>query len=188
MDWRAIVTGLALCGLAAGAGGAGDLEQRAVRAVERHRLVEARGLYRRLAAEQPHVLGHQVWVGRISSWLNDYATATVAFDRVLAADPHHVEALVGKAYVALWRDRFAEADTLLVRAAAVAPNDPQVQLAFARSYHFQGDDAAAARHVARALALDPGSADARELGRRLAPAPERPGLLARLRRLLTGRS
>jgi tetratricopeptide (TPR) repeat protein len=181
------ITGL-LLGVAVGAQGAGDLERRAVAAVAAHRLVEARGLYRTLAAEEPAAVDHQVWVGRLSSWLGDYTGAATAFDRVLADHPDHVEALVGKAYVAMWQGRFASADALLGRAAKVLPDDAEVQLAQARSYHFQRRDRDAARHVARVLALEPGRAEAQDLQRRLAPAPARPGFLARLKRILTGRS
>jgi len=178
----------ALLGLAVGAQGAGDLERRAAEAVAAHRLVEARGLYRTLAAQEPAALRHQVWVGRLSSWLGDYPGASAAFDRVLARDADNVEALVGKAYVAMWQDRFAEADALLGRAAAISPDDAEVQLALARNYHFQGRDRDAARHVEHVLALDPGRSEAQELQRRLALAPARPGFLARLKRILTGRS
>jgi predicted Zn-dependent protease len=177
-----------LLGTSVCAAGAADLEHQAADAVVAHHLVEARDLYRRLAAQHPEQVGHQIWVGRLSSWLNDYGTADAAFDQVLAADRDNVEALVGKAYVAMWQDHLAEADRLLARALAAAPDDPQVHLALARKGHFQGDDRAAARHVARVLALDPGCTDAQELARRLSPAPEPPGFLARLKRLFTGRS
>jgi tetratricopeptide (TPR) repeat protein len=182
------VVAVLLLGLAVGARGAGELERRAAAAVAAHRLVEARGLYRRLAAEEPGVVAHRLWVAWISSWLGDYATANATFDEILAADPRAAEALVGKAYVAMWQDRFPEAGGLLRRAVAAAPDDVEVQLALARCYHFQGKDRRAARHVARALALDPGSLDAQELQRRLAVAPEPPGFIARLKRLFTGRS
>jgi predicted Zn-dependent protease len=171
-----------------GAMGAPDLECRARDAVAAHHLVEARNLYRRLAAEHPETVEHQIWVGRLSSWLNDYTTANAAFDRVLAADPDNAEALLGEAYVAMWQGQFALADDLLVRAARAVPDDARVQLALARNYHFQHKEREAARHVARALALDPGSIDAQELQRRLAPPPARPGFLAWLKRLFTGRS
>lgn len=189
MDSR-IRVGLAavLLSFAGGVEGAEDLERRAAAAVAAHRLVEARTLYRTLAAEQPAVVGHQVWVGRLSSWLGDYASARAAFDRVLAADPANVEALLGKAYVAMWRGRFDQAGLLLDRATTVAPDDPDVQLALARNYHFQGKDRDAARHVERVLALQPGRGEAQDLQRRLTLAPERPGFIARLKRILTGRS
>jgi predicted Zn-dependent protease len=177
-----------LLGMSVGALRAADLEHRAADALAAHHLVEARELYRRLAAQHPDDVHHQIWVGRVSSWLNDYGAAEAAFDQVLTADAGNVEALVGKAYVAMWQDRFAEADGLLARALAAAADDPQVHLALARNEHFQGNDRAAARHLARALALDPSSTDAQELARRLSPAPEPPGFLARLRRLFTGRS
>jgi tetratricopeptide (TPR) repeat protein len=189
VDSRArLIVATVLLGLAVGVQGAGDLERRAVEAVAAHRLVEARSLYRTLAAQEPATLGHQVWVARLSSWLGDYAGATAAFDRVLDRDPGHVEALVGKAYVAMWQDRFDQADALLGRAAAVSPNDAEVQLALARNYHFQGRDRDAARHVERVLAREPDRSEAQDLKRRLALAPERPGFLARLKRILTGRS
>jgi tetratricopeptide (TPR) repeat protein len=189
VEWRAKDTLVAmLLGLSVCAMGTPDLERRARDAVAAHNLVEARNLYRRLAEQHPETVAHQIWVGRLSSWLNDYATANAAFDRVLADDPDNAEALLGKAYVAMWQDQFGLADGLLARAARAAPDDAQVQLALARNYHFQGMERDAAQHVERALALDPGSVDALELQRRLAPAPARPGFLARLKRLFTGRS
>ena len=189
MEWRGKDTLVAvLLALSVSDLGTPDLERRAKDAVAAHHLVEARSLYRRIAEQHPDALGHEIWVGRLSSWLNDYAAANAAFDRVLAADPANVEALVGKAYVAMWQDQFGPADDLLARAVHAAPDDAQVQLALARHYHFQGKDREAAEHVERALSLDPGSVDALDLQRRLAPAPERPGFLARLKRLLTGRS
>jgi tetratricopeptide (TPR) repeat protein len=181
------IAGVIACTAAVG-WAAGDLERRAAEAVAAHRLVEARGLYRELAAADPANSDYRIWVGRLSSWLNDYSTAIETFDDVLVTDPGNAEALVGKAYVAMWQERFGEAHALLTEAEAAAPDDTEVQLALARNHHFQGEDLAARRHVKRALALDPGNAEAQDLKRRLAPEPQRLGFFAKLKRLITGRS
>ena len=178
----------ALCLVARGAPAAGELARQAAEAVAGHQLVEARTLYRTLAERDPTNVDYQIWVARLSSWLNDYVTANATFDRVLAADATNVEALVGKAYIAMWQEQFGEADDLLSRAERAAPENLEVQLGLARSCHFQGRDREAADHVGRVLGLDPGNPDAQELQRRLAPEPKRLGFFAKLKRILTGRS
>jgi tetratricopeptide (TPR) repeat protein len=182
-----VVIGGFLWALVAGAR-AGDLERQAADAVAAHRLVEARRLYRALAEQHPERLDHQLWVARLSSWLNDYPTATATFDQVLAADPDNTEALVGKAYVAMWRERFGKAERLLARAESISPDSAVVHLARARNYHFQGQDRLAAAHVEQVLRLDPGSAEALELQRRLTPPVARRGFFATLKWIFTGRS
>jgi tetratricopeptide (TPR) repeat protein len=187
MRVKLTVAGMLLAMAVSGAAAA-DLERRAAEAVAAHQLVEARRLYRTLAERDPTHIGHHVWVGRLSSWLSDYAAAQAAFDHVLARDAGNAEALVGKAYVAMWQEQFAEADALLTRAEVASPNDAEVQLALARNHHFQGQEGAAIARVERVLALEPGRAEALDLKRRLAPEPKRLSFFARLKRILTGRS
>ena len=187
MRTKLMILGLALC-LAATAQATEDLERQAAEAVAAHQLVEARALYRQLAASDPENVEYQVWIGRLSSWLNDYPSAEATFDSVLARDGANVEALVGKAYVAMWQEQYPQAHALLRRAAEAAPASPDVELALARNYHFQGKDREAAEHVDRVLADDPGSPEAQELKRRLAPAPAPRGFFARLKRFFTGHS
>jgi len=187
MRTKLLIVG-ASCLLVGSLRAAGDLERQAAEAVAAHQLVEARTHYRALAEQDPANTDYQIWVGRLSSWLNDYPTATATFDRVLAADATNVEALLGKAYVAMWQEQFAPAHDLLARAARAAPENAEVQLGLARNYHFQSKDREAAEHVARVLALDPGSTEAQELQRRLAPEPKRRGFFAKLKQLFTGRS
>jgi tetratricopeptide (TPR) repeat protein len=177
-----------LLALAVEAGAAQDLERQAAEAVAAHQLVEARNLYRQLAEQDPENTDYQIWVGRLSSWLSDYTTANATFDEVLVAEPGNVEALIGKAYVAMWQEQFAEAQLLLGRAEQAAPQNTEVHLALARNHHFQGQDKEATAHLDRVLAIDPGSAEAQDLKRRLAPEPKRVGFFAKLRRIFTGRS
>ena len=54
------------------------------------------------------------------------------FDRVLAADPKNLTALLGKAGVRIVHVQFADAETLLRQAMAIQPSDPRVLSMFAQ--------------------------------------------------------
>lgn len=187
MRFRVIVAMSLLFGLVAAASSP-SLQDEAQRHVRAKRFVEARELYRELAAEHPQDPDNTVWVGRLSGWLHDYETAEAAFDRVLAADPENVDALVGKAYVLAWQERSAEAAPLLERADALAPGRVDVQLARVRQAVMAGDLRAADRHLARVLALDPTNLDALEIRTTLEERRAHEGFLARVRRFFGGRS
>lgn len=56
----------------------------------------------------------------------ELARAEELCDRALAGDPDHVRALLTKAALRMWNLHYADAETLLKRALAQAPDDPQV--------------------------------------------------------------
>lgn len=72
---------------------------------------------------------------------------------------------LGLAYTA--KGRFAEAEAALSRGLAVAPDYPDLQIAYARIAYFRGDIAEARRRLAPSLAHSPVEPDARDLARQL---------------------
>ena len=63
----------------------------------------------------------------------------------------------------MWQHRYSEAQELLAQAEKRAPEDPDVQVAMARWCHYQSQERAADKHVSRALKLDPGNSEAKDL-------------------------
>jgi YaiO family outer membrane protein len=123
---RGLLGGFALLVCWWGAAAAADLQHRATEAVEERRFEEARSLYERLAEQHPQTSDYKTWVARLSGWLGDYDRALATYDEVLAWDPGHVDALVGKAYVLGWARRYDEAREVLDEAERLHPDDEQV--------------------------------------------------------------
>jgi YaiO family outer membrane protein len=140
-----------------------DEEQSARSLIANQHFAEARALYVRLLERDAQNLDYQIWIARLSAWMKDYAASIETYDRVLEREPRNAEALVGKAYVRLWQHRFSEAGELLAQAKKSAPEDPEVEIALARMCHYQSQERAAADHVSRALSLDPGNSEAKNL-------------------------
>ena len=142
---------------------AADLEKTAREAVDTQNFREARKLYRQLSEQDPANVGHLLWIGRLSAWLNDHATATRFYDRALAREPQNTEALVGKAYVLMQQQEFQGAHELFSEAQRIAPENTDVLLALARYYHYQGRHREALSQIERVFTLDPESSEGREL-------------------------
>lgn len=140
-----------------------DEEQAARILVSGQHFSDARALYRRLLERDPQNVEYHIWIARLSAWLKEYSTATETYDQVLAREPHNTEALVGKAYVQMWQHHFSDAADLLVTAQRFAPDDPDVQVALARLFHYQGRERAASEHVSQALNQDPANSEAKAL-------------------------
>ena len=160
---RRVTSGVILALCFAGLLLAADLEKAAQQAVAAERFREARDLYMQLSEQDPANVDYLVWIGRLSDWLKDFATATRFYDRALARAPQNAEALVGKAYVLMWQQEFQVARELLLQAQRVTPNSTAVPLALARSYYYQGRDKKAREYVERVLTLDPENQEAEEL-------------------------
>ena len=142
---------------------AADLEKIAREAVDTKNFREARQLYIQLSEQDPANVDYQLWIGRLSAWLDDYAAATRSYDRVLAREPENADALVGKAYVLMWQQEFQAAHELLSQAQRITPESMDVLLALARYHYYQGRDTEALEQVEKVLTLDPESSEGREL-------------------------
>ena len=77
--------------------------------------------------------------------------------------------MVGKANVLMWQHSYRDALVLLTAARELAPSDPDVELAWSRYYHWQGDDREAKLHLDKCLAADAGNQEALELEESLVP-------------------
>ncbi|MEE8462539.1 MAG: tetratricopeptide repeat protein [Acidobacteriota bacterium] len=142
---------------------AAKLEKAAGEAVDTKNFGEARQLYIQLSEQNPASLNYLLWIGRLSSWLNDYATATRFYDRALAREPRNVDALVGKAYVLMWQQEFQAAHEFLSQAQLMTPERTDVLLALARYYQYQGRNREALEQIERVFTVAPESSEAREL-------------------------
>ena len=158
---------LAIVALCAGFAGAPmlaqDEEQSARNLVAHQQFAEARAVYERLLKLDPQNIEYQISIARLSAWMKEYAASIETYDLVLKREPQNTEALVGKAYVEMWQHNYSEAGELLAQAEKRSPEDPDVQVALARMSHYQGQERAAEQHISRALALDPGNAEAKQL-------------------------
>jgi len=149
-----------------------DLEKAAREAVDTRNFQEARQLYRQLLEQDSASVDYQLWIGRLSAWLDDYAAAMRSYDRVLTRDPENVDALVEKAYVLMWQQEFRAAHELLSQAQRITPESTDVLLALARYHYYQGHNTEALEQIERVFILDPESSEGRELKSEIAlPRP-----------------
>ncbi|MGD0132400.1 MAG: YaiO family outer membrane beta-barrel protein [Bryobacteraceae bacterium] len=146
-----------------------DLQSRAKTAVSEKRFGEALTLYRTLLAGNPTDVDTILWIARLSAWTSDYAAAADFYSQALTFDPKNVDALVGKANVLLWKHSYPEAFVLLTAARELAPTDTDVELAWARYYHWQGDEKTAKVYLEQCLASDSDNAEALQLKESLVP-------------------
>ena len=84
-----------------------------------------------------------------------YNEARAAYEQALAADPRSVRALYRLAVLASWNNRLDSALTLLTRARAIEPGDPDVRTAEAQVLAWQGHLADARVRYDSLLAEDP---------------------------------
>jgi YaiO family outer membrane protein len=146
-----------------------DLQSRAKTAVSEKRFGDALTLYRTLLAGNPTDVDIVLWIARLSAWTRDDTAAEDFYSQALALDPNNVDALVGKANLLLWKRSYPEALVLLTAARQRAPTDTDVQLAWARYYHWQGDEKNAKLFLEQCLEADGGNAEALQLKDSLVP-------------------
>src|SRR5688500_10681459 len=96
------------------------------------------------------------WVETATRAANDgrWQEAELAWQRVLALDPTHVQALFSTGVHAFQRGRLDDALAALRTAQAAAPRDPVVALSIARVLREQGDRAAERQAIDASLAAD----------------------------------
>jgi tetratricopeptide (TPR) repeat protein len=87
--------------------------------------------------------------------------AASAYERIIQADPGHVDALIRLGVLRLGRGRAAEAEALLRRALSVSPESPEALGNLAAALQALGHYEEAAAEYERALACKPDMTDAR---------------------------
>lgn len=120
--------------------------------------------YRRYLDRRPDAPAALSNLGLALFWSGDLDRAIPALRRGVAATPDRGVAQLALAS-ALFDTRRDIGETLVHarRAAELLPSDPQAHVLLGRALAVSGDLSGAARAVQQALALDPGSADARQL-------------------------
>jgi YaiO family outer membrane protein len=146
-----------------------NLQSQAQIAVSEKRFTDALILYRNLLASSPGNEDYIIWIAKLSAWTGDYTAAADFYSQVLALDAKNVDSMVGKANVLLWKHSYREAFVLLTEASELAPSSTDVELAWSRYYHWQGDDKEAKLHLEKCLAFDGENKEALELNESLVP-------------------
>jgi YaiO family outer membrane protein len=137
-----------------GLGFAQDLQSQARTAVFEKRYSDALTAYRNLLAEKPGNVDYILWIARLSAWTGDFDGAANSYSKALELEPQNIDALVGKANLLMWKKSYREAAALLTEARELAPSSNDVELAWARYYHYLGEDANAKPHVKKVLDSD----------------------------------
>jgi YaiO family outer membrane protein len=145
------------------------LQSQARTAVSEKRFSDALAVYRTLARNNPQDVDYILWIARLSAWTGDRAGAADFYSRALALDPNNVDGMVGKANVLMWQHSYQDAFVLLTAAGKIAPLNIDLELAWSRYYHWQGDDKQAKDHLENCLAVDSENQEALELKESLVP-------------------
>jgi tetratricopeptide (TPR) repeat protein len=125
--------------------------------------------FRAALAIDPRNLEAQNGLAYTQAWAGRFGEAEAEFGRSLQMAPGNFDASKGLAYVALWR---GDAKTAVGRFAALAEKNPgnaELLVALGNARRAAGDEAGAREAYQRALAIEPGRADARQ--GLAAPAP-----------------
>jgi YaiO family outer membrane protein len=146
-----------------------DDESLAQQATTAHDYARACVLYRKLATDNPRNAEYQVWIGRLSGYLGQFAAALEAYDAALAIAPDDLDALIGKAYILLWEQKYSNAKLILSRAEEMAPESSDVSVASGRLYLDLHQPSRASIYLDRALQLDPANTEALALKTALRP-------------------
>lgn len=112
-----------------------------------------------LASTAP--LAAQVAEGNAHWTAGRFGQAKAAYERELMREPSSVRALYRLAVLASWDNRLDSALSLVRRARAADPRDPDIRILEARLHAWRGDLAGAIAHYDSVLSEDPGNSDAR---------------------------
>lgn len=100
---------------------------------------------------EPNAFGTHYLRGWVLEAAGDYRGAHQAYERTIAAEPRHVQALAGLASAAVRLDDFATARASAEKALALAPNQPTATLALAMAELGEGAAKAAESRIRKFL-------------------------------------
>ena len=144
----------------------------AERAVKAKNFSEARDKYRQLSQRYPDNPEFLIWIGRLSRYMGDLPAAVASLDQALSLAPQNVGALVEKALALMSMSDFQAARKSLILADRDLPENTDVQLAWARYHHLQGNDQEANGFIRRVLIREPENDEALALKSQLvSPEP-----------------
>jgi YaiO family outer membrane protein len=119
--------------------------------------------FQTLAAANPEDVDARLWIGRLHSWMGHPERAAGVFQSITATHPQNVDALIGLGDALTTSGRFQDAADALNRAEAIAADNSAVLAAQGRLHRVSGRPTLALAYYQRALALDPGNAEARRV-------------------------
>jgi YaiO family outer membrane protein len=117
--------------------------------------------FQALAAANPDDIEARLWIARLHARMNNPEHAVSVYRSILAVQPQHVDALVGLGSALVTLGQLRDAADALNRAEALAADRPAVLTAQGRLHQAGNHNTLALAYYLRALALDPGNADAR---------------------------
>ncbi len=153
--------------------GVDELFTRARRLAFQGKRAEALDLCRIALQRSPDYHDIRILVGRIHTWEGRYEAGRVEFQRVLAADPGHLDGRIALTDLELWSDHPAAALTLCDQGLALKPGQAPLLLRKARAQKALGAYSAALQTARQALAAEPDLYEARQLIENLAELSQR---------------
>jgi YaiO family outer membrane protein len=122
-----------------------------------------------LALAHPENTDVLLFRARIRSWQKDYRGAEKGYSRVLNLSPDNPEALTGLAEIASWQGHYAKAIDIYGHLARRFSDNPDLYFRLGRVYLWEGNYNRAKENLSRALRLDPGNAEYKQVLRRTSP-------------------
>jgi YaiO family outer membrane protein len=117
--------------------------------------------FQALAAANPDDIEARLWIARLHTWMGRPERAADVYESIVASQPQNIDALIGLGESLTMSRRFREAGDALRRAEALAADRPAMLVAQGRLHRETGHTTLALAYYLRALALEPGNADAR---------------------------
>jgi YaiO family outer membrane protein len=127
-------------------------------------------LLRDQLAQAPNDTDARTMLGIVLSWEGRYDEARKELETVLDLNPTHADALPAAIRVEIWSGNPYRAERLARRGLEKKPDDPTLLVCRARALDAVGRQEEAESELRRALALDPGNAEARDLSGRIREA------------------
>ncbi len=145
-----------------------SLRDRGERLRREQRLPEALDVYQALVLRDPTSFEDRFWVAKLESWTGRLPAADSMFSQLLGERPGEFDSQLALADVRTWRGRYPAALAVLESLNRAHPDNAEVLFRLGRVYEAIGKPREARAWFARALAADPGNAEAKTALRRLA--------------------
>jgi tetratricopeptide (TPR) repeat protein len=138
-----------------------DWQQQVQQQVQLHQLDAALATVNQRLADFPADMEAHGWRGRLLSWRGQWASAEAEYRLVLDDVPNDTDILCGLADVLLWQSKTKEALSVIDRARAIEPSQPEILLRRARILQALGESSEARSQYREILQLNPDNRDAK---------------------------
>ena len=145
-----------------------SMRDRGERLRREQRLPEALDVYQALVLRDPTSFEDRFWVAKLESWTGRLPAADSMFTQLLGERPGEYDSQLALADVRLWRGQYPAALAILESLNRAHPDNSEVLFRLGRACEASGKPREARIWFARALAADPGNAEAKAALSRLA--------------------